>query len=131
MKCLEDSNVVTQLCQIACAGQTSRAGTDNGNLLAVFLLRCLRNKTVFSGPVSHETLQLTDGDRLTLNSANAFAFALALLRAHTATYCRKCGRLSDDIGCSLKVSGLDFFDEARDINGDRAAAHTLCIIFTF
>ena len=131
MKCLEDSNVVTQLCQVACAGQACRAGTNHSNLLAILLFCCFRNKAVLSGPVSHETLQLTDGDRLTLDAADALTLTLALLRAYTAADCRKCGRLSNHIRCSLEVSGFYFFNESRNVDGNWASAHTFCVVLTF
>ncbi len=80
--------------------------------------------TVLSCPVSYETLQFTDSNRLTFDSADTFSFALALLRTNTSTYCRKCGRLADDLECFLEVSFFYFCDECRDINRYRTTLYT-------
>ena len=103
MKCLENGYIVTQFCQIACTGQSGRTRTDNSNLLAVLLSRSSRFDTVLSCPVSYETLQFTDGNRLTFDTADTFALALALLRADTAADSRKCAEDSaDDLICFLE-----------------------------
>ena len=87
MKCLEDGYIVAKFCKVSCAGKTCRAGTDNRDLVAVFL--CCRNRfdTVFFCPVSNETLQFTDGNSVAFDSADTFALALALLRTYTAADC--------------------------------------------
>ena len=89
MKCLEDGYIVAKFCKVSCAGKTCRAGTDNRDLVAVFL--CCRNRfdTVFFCPVSNETLQFTDGNSVAFDSADTFALALALLRTYTAADCRE------------------------------------------
>ena len=128
MKCLKDRHIVTQLCEITCTGQTGRTGTDYCNLDAILLLRCLRNEAMLSRPVSYKTLQLTDGDRLTLDTANTLALTLALLRAHTSTDCRKCGRLCDHICCSLVVSLLYLCDESRNVDRNRASVYAVWLL---
>ena len=76
MKCLKDRYLVSKFRKITCTGKTGRTGTDDSDLDAVCLLRLLRNDTVLSGPVSYETLELTDGDSLALDAADTLALAL-------------------------------------------------------
>ena len=77
MKCLENGYFIAQFCQIACTGQTCRTRTDNCYFLSVCLLRCCRYKTMLTGPVCHEALKFTDGNRLTLDTAHTLSFTLS------------------------------------------------------
>ena len=64
---------------------------------------------------------LDDENSLALDAADALAFTLALLRAHTAADRRKCGGFSDHL-CSLSiVSFCYFFYKCRTIDLDRAS----------
>lgn len=93
-------------------------------LMPFGLLRLLRNDTVLSGPVSYETLELTDGDSLALDAADTLALALALPRADTSADSRKRGGSADDL-CSLCViSFFYFFYECRDIDLNRTSLYT-------
>ena len=73
MKCLKDRYLISKFREITCTGKTGRTRTDDSDLDAVCLLRLLRNNTVLSGPVSYETLELTDGDSLALDAADTLA----------------------------------------------------------
>ena len=84
MKGLKNSYLIAHLCQVSGAGQARRTGTNYGNSDAVGFLWLCRNNTVFSGPVSHKALQLSDGNRLALDTADTFSLALAFLRADAA-----------------------------------------------
>ena len=124
MKCLKDRYLVAEFREITCTGKTGRTRTDDSDLDAVCLLRLLRNNTVLSGPVSYETLELTDGDSLALDAADTLALALALLRADTSADSRKRGGSADDL-CSLCViSFFYFFYECRDIDLNRTSLYT-------
>ena len=77
MQCLENGNLVTHTSQIACTGQTGRACTNDGNLVAVgFRLYCLLG-AVFARVVGNEALQTADGYGLALDAADTVALALA------------------------------------------------------
>ena len=127
MKCLEDGYIVAKFCKVSCAGKTCRAGTDNRDLVAVFL--CCRNRfdTVFFCPVSNETLQFTDGNSIAFDSADTFALALALLRTYTAADCRECTGLTDNFVCFLEVSFFYLCNECRNVDINRASCDTFCI----
>ena len=87
---LENGYFVSLVHQITGSGQSGRAGTDNGNLLAVgwdFFYFIIAD--VLSVPIRYETLQSAYSNRLALDSANALSFALGFLRAYTAAHCRQ------------------------------------------
>ena len=128
MQCLEDGYIVAQLCQVACAGQTCRAGTDDCYLLAVLLCGSCRLNALLSCPVSYETLQLTDGNCLALDTADAASLALTLLGTNTSADSRKRRRLADNAICLRKVAFLYCADEIRNMNLYRAAFHTFCFL---
>ena len=124
MKCLKDRYLVAEFREITCTGKTGRAGTDDSDLDAVCLLRLLRYNTVLSGPVSYETLELTDGDSLALDAADTLALALALLRADTSADSRKRGGSADDLCGLCVISFFYFFYECRDIDLNRTSLYT-------
>ena len=123
MQRLENGNLVTHTSQIACAGQTGRACTNDGNLVTVgFRLYCLLG-AVFARIVRNETLQTADGYRLALDAADTVTLALALLRAYTAADSRQCGGLLD-LGSRLEELALgNQSDELRNLNLYRTAGH--------
>ena len=123
MQRLENGNLVTHTSQIACAGQTGRACTNDGNLVAVgFRLYCLLG-AVFARVVGNEALQTADGYRLALDAAHAVALALALLRADTTADSGQCGGLLD-LGSRLEELALgNQSDELRNLNLYRTAGH--------
>ena len=127
VQCLKDRYIIAHLCQVACAGQSCRAGSDDRDFLAVLFLCRFGLDAVLSCPVSNETLQLTDGYGFAFDTAYALAFALALLRAHTAADCRQCGRLTDDLVCFRDLSFFYFLNECRNVDGYRASLHAACI----
>ena len=128
MKGLENSNLISQLCKISGTGQSCRARADNSNLHAVGLLRLFRNNAVFSGPVCHKALQLTNGDCLSLDAADTFSLTLALLWADTSAHSRKGAGLSDGLSCLLKLAVLYLRNKLWNIDGYRTSLDTFCIL---
>ena len=127
VKGLKNGHVVAHLRQIARAGKACRAGTDHGYLLAFLFRGAFRLDAVLSGPVSHKTLQLTDGNGLALDASDTFSFALALLRADAAADSRKGGGSADHLIGGLHISFLHLLDEAGNVDGYGTALHTLCV----
>ncbi len=128
MQCLEDCNIIPHLRQITGTGQAGGAGTDHRYFLILLLFRTFRPDTVLSCPVSHETLQLADRNRLSLNAADTLTLTLALLRADTAAYSRKGRSLADDlIGC-FDIAFLDLLNKSWNINRNRTSLDTLRIL---
>ena len=128
MQRFKNGNLIAHLCQISRTGQSCRAGTDNSNLLALFLLCAFRFDVVFPCPVGYVTLQLTDGNRLPFNASDTFSFTLAFLRAYTAAYGRKRGSLTDNLISRLDIPFPYLFDKAGDVDGYRTAFDTLGIL---
>ena len=128
MQRLENRHIISELRQISGTGQTRRAGTDDSNLLSVLLLRTLGLDAVLSRPVSDESLQLSDRDRIALDAADALTLTLALLRADTSADSGKCAGLADDPVCLLDISVLHLLDEARNIDRNGTALDTLRIL---
>ena len=125
---LEDGHVIAQLRQIAGTGQTCGAGTDDGYLLAVLLRGSRRLDALLSRPVGHETLQLSDGNRLALDAADAASLALALLGTYTSADSRKGGGLADDTISLREIAFLYRLDKIRNMDLHRAAFHTFCLL---
>ena len=108
MERLKNGHLISHLGQVSCTGKPCRAGTDDSHLHAVGLIRLCRYKSMLPGPVSHKTLQLSDGNRLSLDAADTFSFTLALLGAHTSAHSWKGAGLCYGIGCILEFSFLYF-----------------------
>ena len=123
MKCLEDRYFIAKFREISCTGKSGRAGTDDSDLDAVCLLRLFRNDPVLSGPVGNKTLKFTDGNSLALDAADALAFTLALLRAHTAADGGQQVVALDGLERAGPVLVADLGDEAGDVHADGAALH--------
>ena len=128
VKGLENLYFISKLGQIACTGKSCRAGTNDSDSLAVLLLSCLRNKAVLSCPVSNKTLQLSDGNRLSLDSSDTFSLTLALLRTNAAADSRKCGRLGDNLCRLLNISFFYLLNKGRNIDGYRTSLDALCVL---
>ena len=128
MEGLENGHLVAHFRQIAGAGQACGAGTDHSHLLAVGFLRFSGYKAVLPGPVGHKALQLADGDRLALDSADALALALALLGAHAAADSRKGAGLGDGGGRLGELSLLHLVDELGNVDGNGTTLDTLGIL---
>ena len=73
--------------------------------------------------VADEALEPSDGDRLQRVAHRAHAFALVLLRAHSAADRRQQVGVGDDVVSAVIVLLGDFLDEGRDVDADRAPAH--------
>ena len=128
MKGFKNGYFVSHLCEVARAGKSCRAGTDYSYLDAVGFLRLSRYESVFPGPVRHETLQFSDGDRLAFDAADTFAFALALLRAYTSAYCWQGAGFCYGICRILKFSFFYFCNELWNVDGNRASLDTFGIL---
>ncbi len=123
MQRLKHGDLVTLLRQIAGAGQTRGAGTDDGNLVTVALrlYRFLGGMGIV--PIRHETLQTADPHRLVLDAADTVHLALGLLRADTAAYGRQRAGLMDHLIGAFIVALGDLLDEIGDLYVYRAAGH--------
>ena len=75
--------------QLGRARQTRRAGADHGDLDAVGLRLLRHGVDILAVPVGDKALQTADGDRLTLDAADALGLALRFLRADTAGQSRQ------------------------------------------
>src|SRR5664279_6424261 len=71
--------------------------------------------------VAHEALEPADGDRLHLLDEDALRLALAFLRTDAAAHGREVVVLADDGGGAREIAHEEVPDEARDVDGDRAA----------
>ena len=128
MQSFEYRYIITHLRKIAGACKTGRAGTDHGNLAAVFRLCTHRFDVVLKRVIRHEPLQFSDGDRLALDAPDAFALALGLLRTDTAADRRKRAGFSDHLIGLFNVSFFYFMDKCRDIDGYRTSLDAFCIL---
>ena len=90
MKSFENRYLVAHLCQIASTSQTCRAGSHNSHLMTFFLSCYLGYKTILSGPVCNKALQLSNGNRLALDTTDTLSFTLAFLRTYPSADSRKC-----------------------------------------
>ena len=119
---LEDRDGIALLGKLAGAGQTGRTGADHGDLDAVGGGLFGHLIDVFPVPVGNKALQTSDGDRLALDAADAFALALALLGADTAGEGGKSVGGGDDLIGRLEIALSDLGDEFGDTDIDGAAA---------
>ena len=89
MQCFKYGDLVALLCQVACAGQTGRTGTDYCNAMTVgcgnFRCSCSIGIVI----VRNETLQTANANRLKLDAQSTLGLTLGLLRTNTAADCRK------------------------------------------
>ena len=102
---LEDGDVIAPASQVRGTGQTGRTAAHHCDLDAVGGSLVSETDSIVTAPVGHETLELADGHRLTLDSEDAGALALGLLGADTAADCGQGAVLRDDAGSLLDVSG--------------------------
>ena len=121
MERLKNRHGVPALREVARAGEPCGARTDNRDLVPVRLRlfrRCLHIRVV---PVGDKALQSADGDRLSLDTAHAFALALVLLRADAPADGRQRGGLRDDLIGGGKITRRYLLDKVRDADPHRAA----------
>ena len=107
------------------AGQAGRAGADDSDLDAVGLSLFRHGVDVLAVPVGDKALQTADRDWLALVAANAFGFALRLLRTDTAGKGGQRIGIGDDLISLFKVALSNFMDKLRDMNINRAALNTV------
>ena len=76
---LENGHIIAHLRQIACTGQTCRAGTDDCYLFSPSFSAAPTGRMLFSLMPSplHETLQFADRHCFALNTTDTFSFTLA------------------------------------------------------
>ena len=122
---LVNGDLVTHTGQVAGAGQSGRAGANDGHAMAVadglFGLGDLIG--VGGVPVGHEPLQTADTHALTLDAADALALALILLGADAAADGGQGVGGGDDLVGFLKLARGDPIDELGDADVHRAALH--------
>ena len=118
------SDIVAHLCQIACAGQPRRTGADNSDLLAVLFRQHGCFVRLGAVPVGDETFETADGDRFSLDTKDALAFALVFLWADAAANGRQTGVLFQTLGRFGEIAFRQGGDEIRNIHMHRAAFHT-------
>ena len=128
MKGFIDSHIISHLGKVACACKTCGTGTDDCDLMTVFDLRSLWFDSILLRAVSYKTLELSDGDRFGLQTADALSFTLGLLRANTAADSGKRTRFGDDLISSRKIFFCNFLDKSRNIDTDGASLDAACIL---
>ena len=121
MQGLVDGDLIAQLGQVACGGQTGRASADDGDLVAVPCGHDGGSVDVFAMPVGHKALQAADAHGLVLDAAGALALALALLGADTAADGGQGGGAGNDLIGGFKVALGHMTDELGDIDAHGAA----------
>ena len=131
VKRFKNSHIISHFCQISGTGQSGRTGTYDRNAPALFLGCACGLDPLFPGPVGHKTLQFADGDRISLDPPDAFAFTLGLLGTYTATDRRKRTVLTDDLVGLLDLSFLYLFNKTRNIDRHRTPLDTLCILAVY
>ena len=85
-------------------------------MMPVLFGRRLGHDPVLSRPVRHKSLQLSDRDRFALDSSDADALALILLRTDAAADRRKTGRFRYDLCGAFDISLDDLLNEGRNID---------------
>ena len=121
MKRLENRYIIACLSEVGGAGKTCGAGAYYSNLFA--LLRNLRYVLIafLHSIVSTEALQTADTYGHSLLAADAFTFALRLLRAHAAAYRGQTVCLFNFIVCFDELAFLNQTDEIRYLYVYRAS----------
>ena len=126
---LEDGHVIAELRKVRGAGQAGRAGADDRHFLAVGGSDGGgRGLALLARPVGHEALELADRDALALDAQDAAAFALGLLRAHTAANGRQRAVLGDDRRGAGEIAVLDLRDEFGNLDAYGAGAHAAGVL---
>ena len=125
---LENGNLIAFFRQIAGAGQAGRAGTHNRHLNAVGGHLFGHGVDVLPVPVCHKTLQTADGNRFSLDAADALALALALLGADPAGQGRQGVGGGDNLIGSLEIAFGHLADKLRNPHVDRAALHAFGVL---
>ena len=118
---LEHGHVITQQSQVPGAGDAGRAGTDDGDFLALLLHNGGVHAVAGCVPVSDEALQAADAHGLTAHRMGAVLFALLLLGADTAADGRHGASHGDDVIGGLEITLSDLGNELRDALMDGAA----------
>ena len=127
MKRLKNGHIIAHFGEISRAGKTCRSGTDYGYLFTLLFRSAFRLNAVFSGPVSHIALQLSNGNGLSLDASDALSFALALLRADAAADGRQGRRSADHLIGGLHISFFHLLNKAGNVDGYRTALYALCV----
>ncbi len=120
---LEDRDVIAELCQVSCTGKAGRACADDGDLFAVLCLGRLGADAELLCLVGNVALELSDGNGLALDAADALCLALALLGADSAADRGKARGLGDHLIGLCHIAVLHLLDEGRDVDRDRTPLH--------
>ena len=127
---LVDRDGVAALREVARAGKSRGAGTDDGDLVSVRRGTRGSCRDVFVMPIGDEPFEPTDPDGLALDPADALGFALGLLRADASADGGKRGRGGDDLVRPLEIALPHLFDKGgdADVHGTaRDAGHILAV----
>ena len=68
MQSLENAHFIAHLRQVACTSQARRTATDNRYTMTILLGQLLLLAAVLNLPIAHKSFELTDRNRLTLNT---------------------------------------------------------------
>ena len=125
----ENLHFIPHAGQVARAGQSRRTAADDRYLVSVALdVGSGHLVGILDFPVADEALQLADSHRLALDSQNAGAFALALLRADAAANARQRAVLGDNGGSRSEITLHDLMDEIRNTDIHRTRRHAAGIL---
>ena len=128
MQRLKNCHTVPELCKITSAGKSGRTGADDSNFLPVRPGAVYRADTELFRLVSGITLELADGNRLSLDAADTLSLALRFLRADTAADRWQRRALADDLICLCGISVFNFLNKSGNIDRYRAPLHTPWIL---
>ena len=118
---LEHGDGVAHAGQLTGAGQTGRAGTDDGHLMAVLGGGSHVGNALLGGPVGHEALHAADGHGLALHAADTLALTLVLLGADAAGDGGQSVGVGQDLIGGGNVALGHLGQEVRDGDAHRAA----------
>ena len=130
VECFIHGDIIALTCQIACTGETGRAGTNDSHLVTVGLglSGSAALMTVGVMIVGYKTLKAADTHALTLNAADALTLALVLLRADTtADGGQRVGR-GDDLIRAVEVALGNAGDKLGNTHVHGAAGDALGIL---
>ena len=119
MQRLEDRDLGAVAREVARAREAGGAGAHDRDLADRH--RRTRRRGGDGRMVAHEALEPADRDRLHLLDEDALHLALAFLRTDAAAHGREVVVLADDRGGAREVADEKMPDEARDVDGHRAA----------
>ena len=128
MQSLEHGHVIALPCQVAGAGQTSRAGTHDSHPMPIGDRLLRRGGSMGVMPVSHKALQTANTHRIALLAPDAVFLALALLGAYPAADGRQGGGIGDNLIGFLELPGGHLLDKLGNVDHHGTALHTRLVL---